>query len=100
MTALTFKSLAFSAHRNFPDGVQAMAFFPNGYGVSVVRNRYSYGGEEGLYELAVFAGDEKRHSITYDTPVTDDVLGHLTPRQVTQIMKTVAALPARQAVVQ
>jgi hypothetical protein len=69
--------------------------FPNGYGVSVVRNSWSYGGRNGLFELAVLDADG---DLCYDTPVTGDVLGYLTVPEVVQAMKAVAALPAENSV--
>lgn len=43
--------------------------FPNGYGASVIQLQYSHG-----LELAVLDPDG---GLTYDTPITDDVLGNL-----------------------
>jgi hypothetical protein len=63
--------------------------FENGYGVSVVCHSFSYGGKNGLYELAVLDTDGE---ITYETDVTDDVIGYLTPEQVTETMAFVQAL--------
>ena len=34
--------------------VQAYVELPNGYDVSVVRHRFSYGSEKGLYEIGCF----------------------------------------------
>lgn len=65
--------------------------FPNGYTASVVSHKDSYGGGEGLFEIAVMVGGE----IVYDTPVTDDVLGWLTPDDVTRVLKEIEALPPR-----
>jgi hypothetical protein len=70
-------------------GVQHKASFPNGYGASVVRHSFSYGNESGLWELAVLKDD----SICYDTPITDDVLGHLTEAEVNEILDQIEALP-------
>jgi hypothetical protein len=78
-----------------PNAVLVHYDFPHGYSVSVVRNRYSYGGPRGLYELALMCtltGD-----IVYDTPVTPDhdVLGSLTEADVTRVLQQVEALPPR-----
>jgi hypothetical protein len=40
-------------------------------------------------------GDEYSE-LVYDTPVTNDVEGHLTPDDVTRLMKEVEALPPRK----
>ena len=50
----------------------------NGYALSVVQGSYSYGGKENLYECAVLFNG----SITYDTPLTDDVLGYCSEEDV------------------
>ena len=47
--------------------------FPNGYGASIVQGKFTYTDNSDEYELAVM----KEGSICYDTPLTDDVLGHL-----------------------
>jgi hypothetical protein len=87
---MKFSDLDFQPHPNWV-GVQAKHFFDNGYGVSVIQSPNSYGGDEGLYELAVLkhyvqkdygAGLSHKWEICYDTHITDDVLGHLTEEQV------------------
>ena len=86
---MKFSDLNFRPHTNYPDtGVAARKFFPNGYGISVVRFTNpsgfggSYGVEQGLYEAAVLKGVEENWNICYDTPITEDVLGHLTEEEV------------------
>lgn len=94
----TFKDLKFKAHPVM-EGFQAIQFFKNGYGVSVVRFK-TYFGDYGSYtsnekewEVAILEGsDENDSRITYDTEITDDVIGHLTAREVTRIMRRTAAL--------
>ena len=65
--------------------------FENGYGVSVVRNDpFSYGGGSGYWELAVL---DSFGNITYETSITEDVEGWLTPDKVTDLMRQVQELP-------
>ncbi len=80
----TFKDLEFNAHpTHILGGVQARMDFDNGYGVSVVKSPYTYGGDKGLYELAVF----KDGHIHYDNPIAKgDVVGYLRPEDVTDTM--------------
>jgi hypothetical protein len=85
----TFQDLYFNPHPNGMGGVQARIQFPNGYGASVVRNSSSYGGGDGLYEIAVLNSEGR---ITYDTPITDDVLGYLNENDVTSILKRIQSL--------
>jgi hypothetical protein len=78
----TFKDLEFKEHPQL-DGVVSRITFDNGYGASVVRHEFSYGGKDGLYELAVLNNDG---DLTYDTPITNDVLGYLSKEDVTEIL--------------
>jgi hypothetical protein len=78
----TFKDLEFKEHP-INDGVVSRIHFDNGYGASVVKHDYSYGGKNGLYELAVLSSDGE---LTYDTPITNDVLGYLSKEDVTEIL--------------
>ena len=70
-------------------GVKCQMVFENGYGVSVVSHTHSYGGTKGLFEVAVLGKDG---NLTYDTPVTSDVIGYLNPEEVTEIMDQVQSL--------
>lgn len=73
----------------FMIGKKARMHFDNGYGVSVVSHSYSYGGRDGLYEVAVLDEDG---DLTYNTPVTNDVIGYLTEEDVSDVMKQVQEL--------
>ena len=48
--------------------------FDNGYGASVIKHDYSYGHANDLFELAVLDEDG---NITYETYITEDVIGWL-----------------------
>jgi len=85
----TFKDLEFVEHPSHIGGVQARITFDNGYGASVVKTPYSYGGDKGLYELAVLGTDGH---LTYDTPVTNDVIGYLRDIDVTDVMEKIQQL--------
>jgi hypothetical protein len=61
--------------------------FLNGYGVSIIRNAFSYGGRDGKFEVAVIDADG---NLQYDTPVTGDVLGYLDIPEVVAAMQAVA----------
>lgn len=77
-------------------GVQKVFRFENGYGASVVKNPYSYGGDEGLWELAVVLVYENEGrllwKLVYDTPITEDVLGWLTWEEVEETLKQIEEL--------
>jgi len=72
--------------------IQYLAFYPNGYGASIVRHQFSYGGDRGLWELAVIKGNEENWNICYSTPVTSDVKGHLTESEVDELLTKIEAL--------
>jgi hypothetical protein len=78
----TFNDLEFKPHITM-NGIMSRIMFENGYGASVVKGEYTYGGKDGLYELAVLDKDGK---LCYDTPITDDVIGYLTQQEVTDLM--------------
>lgn len=86
----TFSDLEFKAHpmgANF--GVVSRIKFDNGFGASVVKGPHSYGGNDGLYELAVLDSDDE---LTYMTPVTNDVEGYLTEEDVTKLLTQIQNL--------
>lgn len=85
----TFEDLEFKDHPNGMGGVQAKIQFANGFGASIVKTPFSYGGTRGQYELAVFGQDG---DITYDTPITDDVLGYLSETAVSEALAKIQAL--------
>jgi len=61
-------------------GIQRIYHFPNGYGASVIRHNGSYGSAQGLWELAVL--DSDTNEITYNTSISNDVIGYLNDEQV------------------
>jgi hypothetical protein len=70
------------------------AFEGSHYGASVIRHSGSYGYPNN-YELAVieFVDAERSDwSICYDTPITNDVVGHLTPEEVQTTLAQIDAL--------
>ena len=69
-------------------------YFENGWGVSVVSHRGSYGGAEGLFEVAVIDTDD---NLRYDSGITPngDVIGWLDFRGVADTMVQVKELPKR-----
>ena len=84
----TFNDLKFEPHSIGMGGVMSRIEFDNGYGASVVCTPFTYGGDKGLYELAVLKDDE----LCYDTPITSDVIGYLRPEDVTDVMEKIQKL--------
>ena len=86
----TFKDVVFKTNPMGAEyGIVSRTEFDNGYGVSVVKHEHSYGGDKGLYELAVLGNDGQ---ITYDTPITNDVIGYLREIDVTDVMEKIQQL--------
>ena len=74
-------------------GIQHIYRFENSrFSASVVKTPTSYGGDEGLWELAVKLDGK----ITYDTPIASnnphDVIGWLTDDEVQEILSQIDAL--------
>ena len=67
--------------------------FENGFGASVIRDRYSYGGPDGQYELAVLRWDGDEYSLAYDTKITCDVCGYLSEEEVRDLLEQIEELP-------
>jgi len=74
-------------------GVQIVHKFDNGYGASVIKNPYSYGGDVGLWEIAVLIFDgSDNYALTYDTEITSDVLGGLSEDEVQAVLSKIELL--------
>jgi len=77
-------------------GTQTVYRFDNGYGASVVQTPYTYGGDRGLYELAVIKFNGEDFCLCYSTPITDDVIGHLSENEVDNLLTNIESLePAK-----
>ena len=77
---------------------QAIYFFENGYGISIINIKnhtgtfLSYTKSEEEYEIAVLEGVKNNSRITYDTVITDDVIGYLKIEEVYKIMEEIEKL--------
>ena len=77
---------------------QAIYFFSNGYGISVINIigtdgvYFSYTKNKEQYEIAVLEGNKESSRITYDTVITDDVIGYLGIEEVYKIMEEIEKL--------
>jgi len=95
---VTFKDIKFKPHP-FGDGVHGKIFFPNGYGLSVVRFKapggYRYGSytNDITWEVGIIKGTPKKWELCYDTDITNDVLGHQTEEDINKIIKHIMRLP-------
>ena len=69
--------------------------FENDYGASVIKHYGSYGFEEDLFELAVIYFPEKgadHFGITYNTSITNDVIGCLSNDDVLEYLQRISEL--------
>ena len=103
MEVKTFKDLDFKPHSlakyadkyNYPfineqysKAKQAIMYFENGYGVSVLYGSCFYSNGIDTYEVGILYDG----GLTYDTDITDDVMGYLTESEVTDVMIRVQQL--------
>lgn len=82
----TFEDLEFQTHPLRCAGYNIMAQyeFTNGYGLSIVNGPNAYCDDE-TYEVAILHNGE----ITYDTPLTDDVLTYQTIEDINKLIEVV-----------
>ena len=87
----TFNDLQFKEHPKGAvyGGIISRIIFDNGYGATVVQGPHSYGGSDGLYELAVL---DSNGELTYETPITSDVEGYLNEQDVTKLLEQIQSL--------
>ena len=91
---------------NIKPGIHRLYRFDNGYGASVVRfslpglDGYgSYTSNEKEWEVAVVRWKDRkmnRFDLVYDTPITDDVLGHVHDDDLDELLDSIEALPAAE----
>ena len=87
---MTFKELKFEdiSSTHGPCAIQVIVPFPNGYEVSVVKHKGSYGGDKGLYEIGVFVGNDMVDPADWG----DTVKGYLTPEGVEKELELIERL--------
>ena len=79
----------FDSHNSdFCDINRVKVMFNNGFGASIITGQGSYSSEGHPYELAVI----DKGGIRYDTPISDDVLGHLNADEVKKILFEISGL--------
>jgi hypothetical protein len=81
---MKFQDIKFNK-TDHPNGVQAIVSFGD-YSLSIVKNDFSYGGDKGLYEIAVFK-DHNQVELPGITGPGDTVKGFLNESEVEVIMK-------------
>lgn len=76
---------------SLPNSQQAIIFFPNGYGASVITGECAYA-NEGEYELAVIKGNKNSFHFANTKLVTDTVVGYQTQKQITELLNKIEKL--------
>lgn len=80
--------LPYPLNEKYGNAKQAIMNFENGYGVSVLIGKCFYSNGIDTYEVRVLYGGE----LTYNTPITNDVIGRSSQNEVTDIMRQVQEL--------
>lgn len=75
---------------------QVVFTFTNRYKASVIQGPYTYGGDQGQYEMGVL---DPNGNLNYDNPVTpDDVAGYLSTEDVVEKLRILAFLTEEEMV--
>lgn len=73
-------------------GVHYIFRFPNNYGASVIKSKYTYGGDEDLWEMALlyFHNLSKwDYELVYEKDFEGDVMGYLSDGKVNEVLKKI-----------
>ena len=89
---MLFNKIEWKQHPADPVGKQGLLFFPNGFGASIITGPLFYTDHDHPFELAVLKGSPAEFSLTYETSITDDVLGHLDKDAVEEVLKVISEL--------
>lgn len=85
----TFEDLEFKP--SLPNMEQAVIFFENGYGASVITGEYAYAGE-GEYEIALIKGDKNGWCLCDNRLLKGTVLGYQSPEDITKLLQKIEKL--------
>ena len=90
MKAIKFQDLEFEdiSKTHGEDAIQTYLEFENGYDISVVKHKYSYGGEKGMYEIGCFYNNHMVDPADWG----DTVKGWLNPEDIEKEIALVQAL--------
>jgi len=91
--------ISFIREKTFSGGLQHLYYMDNSYGASVVKNKFSKGKRNNLWELAVIYWlDNPLHvknaawCFVYDTEITDTTIGNLLEEDIIIILKQIEKL--------
>ena len=85
-----FKEFLIDKYNDELGGVHYIFKFPNNYGASVVKSRYTYGGPKDLWEMAlIFFKEDGDWVLTYERDFDEDVIGYLTDDGVIGLLEKI-----------
>lgn len=91
------KLICEGAHPAGLGGTRAVYKCTNGYGASVIRTPFSYGNENGLYEVGVLKfkdEDDTEGDLVYTELYGDTVVGHLNWLEVLALLDAISDIKA------
>jgi hypothetical protein len=91
---LELKSFEMIEKVDVPGQYQCVLDFDDNVQLSIISGKYTYGGEQGLYEIAVFK-DGDFAGLPGIVDVEDQVRGHLTADEVGAIIKKMYLLTGK-----
>jgi hypothetical protein len=100
LTVGSIPGLVKAGPRLYQDGIQLVFRFPNGFGASVIEGEGSYGVELAVLCWATPTTEDDEFFLTYDTGVTDDVVGHLDAEGLADLLNQIQALPVHYEAVE
>lgn len=68
---MTFNELTFHSHPDHLSAVEALAFFPNGYGANVAGGLPFHGDGINTFEVHVLRGDENHFDYVFNNPICE-----------------------------
>ena len=92
---LELQSFEMIEKADYPGGYQCVLDFGDHHQLSIISGKGAYGGEQGLYEIAVFINGEFGSLPGINEHVEDDVMGHLTADEVSAIIKKMYLLTGK-----
>ena len=71
------------------EGIQYLFRFDNNFGASVVKSRYTYGGDKDLWEMALIYYTHSDYFLMYINDFEEDVIGYLTDEEVNKLLEKI-----------
>jgi hypothetical protein len=79
----------FEMFGTLPNGVKAVHYFDNGYGIQVLRCAGTDGWENGLFEVSILKKTENQWE---NTPITLKVIGNCNVKKINQLLNDIENL--------